>query len=764
MRFLLILLYFVLSSFVFSKDFKINKINFYGLKYFSQESIISKININSKLNGIELFEHLVELQIFDHIKIELNNDELNINVIEKPFIQYIKIYGEKNNSQLKSLLTDFKIKSGELYDDALLNLFKIKIEEYYLNKGFYNCKTDIKVILNKKKNSVVININILKNNFLKINDIFITGNAFYNKNSILSLLSISKHNWISWFAKNDIYFRGKLISDLRKIRSFYLNNGYIDFQINFVKIYLSKNKKSVLILIDLFEGDEHEFGNINVEGNCSEEIKSKLKNLIFPFMKKNSLFSFANLMKARKKLSDIFYDNGFANTIIDFNILNSGEKAVDVIFSLNIASKIMVKKISFIGNNITSDNVLRNFLSQFEETYLSLDDINFSKQEIIRHGLASNVDVTFIKSSDYNDSIDLIYKIKEQGTNKFMAGCSYLQGDNFIFHINSDLLNFFGTGKDLSINISKSKMHSDYSFNYLNSRFLDSNFDISYNIYFKTENFNKDILYFDHASDILGASILYQANIGKYKNFNIGFGYDRTKLKLTEDRAPLEIKSFIYKEGIKYREYYLTINYIYNSLDKPVFPNDGYMRHLNLRISLPNSDLKYYYMNYDVNYYKRIYNNYILGIYYTLCYGNKYANTTAFPFFKNFFLKGASNVRGFKDRTLGPKDSNNESVGGNILFCVKFSTYFPLPLLSEFETVRTSIFFDVGQVYNTNKYLDKLNIHNRFLKYNSFFRFSFGLAVAWNSPFGVPVDLSIAYPLNADPTDRKKVISFSMGM
>ena len=63
-----------------------------------------------------------------------------------------------------------------------------------------------------------------------------------------------------------------------------------------------------------------------------------------------------------------------------------------------------------------------------------------------------------------------------------------------------------------------------------------------------------------------------------------------------------------------------------------------------------------------------------------------------YPFFRNFHIKG---LRGFKERMIGPTDSNGDFIGGNMLFCSKFSVYLPQFLPEEFKDVKTSIFFDL---------------------------------------------------------------------
>lgn len=762
MRVLFFFFYFIISFSVFSKDFHFSEIKFNGLHNFSDDYVLEQLISDSRVADDDFFCKIVDLNIFDNVKVYVNDDNiLNIDVVEKPVIRFVKTFGDVD-LHFYSLLVKFKIKSGEFYNRSFFDVFRCKLEEYYLSNGFNNVDLNINIEFNSVLNSVDININILKNSVLKVKKINFTGNEVFDGKKLLSLFSQSPSSWTSWFFKDDVYLKGRIIYDLRRVRSYYLTKGYIDFQVNFVKVFLSKNKKTVSILIDVSEGEKHNFGNIRLEGRCTQFLRNELNNILSLYVISDSVFSYDKLVEARVKLRDFFYEHGYLHIVLDFHVINLDGKNVDVVFVFNVSPKVLVRRVEFVGNFLTSDNVLRRFVSQLEGTRLSLDDVNFGKDEIIRHGLANGIGVDIIKTAEKSE-VDIVYRIEENKSSKFVTGCSYSQLDGLILNLSADLSNVLGTGKDLTFSINKSQKYSDYNFTYVDSQFQSYNFDVSYSFFYKKELFDQYVAYFDHVADTFGASVFYHSKIGKYKKLNIGVGYDKTHLKMSEDRAPSEIVKFVGKQGSKYKDYYITSTFIYNSLDRMFLPTSGILQHLNVKLSFPGSSLKYYFLNCDFNYYNRLSTNYILGFYFNLCYGNKYADTVGFPFFRNFFLRGMNNIRGFKDKSLGPRDSNDENIGGNLLFSAKFSLYFPFPFLLDLDNVRSSLFFDTGQTYSTKNFSNKHPGGTRFTKYNSFFRCSCGVALTWYTPFGIPIDVSVAYPLNADDIDKKRILSFSMG-
>jgi outer membrane protein insertion porin family len=108
-------------------------------------------------------------------------------------------------------------------------------------------------------------------------------------------------------------------------------------------------------------------------------------------------------------------------------------------------------------------------------------------------------------------------------------------------------------------------------------------------------------------------------------------------------------------------------------------------------------------------------------------------------------------VRGYRAFSLGPRDLEGNSTGGNIKVIGAAEFLFPMPGASAEQSLRLGAFIDAGQVYapDTQVRLGDL-------------RYSTGLALQWLSPFG-PLRLSVANPLNLRDGDQVQRLQFTFG-
>ena len=143
----------------------------------------------------------------------------------------------------------------------------------------------------------------------------------------------------------------------------------------------------------------------------------------------------------------------------------------------------------------------------------------------------------------------------------------------------------------------------------------------------------------------------------------------------------------------------------------------------------------------------------ILG---NFAYGNGFAGD-GFPFFENYYAGGIAQpggqVRGYDSFSLGPKDSQGNPLGANLLLNGSAALILPYPFSR--DTVRTSGFIDAGNVYAHG--LPPLLMGTD----SGPIRYSAGLSVEWRSPFG-PLAFSIATPLNRQPGDATEVFQFTL--
>lgn len=750
------------SSFIFAN---INKISFNGLVNCSDIGLLKKINNflpESDIDTSSIIDCLYGLNLFKLVKLSTLNDTLLVEVIELPIVNNIKLFGVKDKKHIFSLFNKLNIRIGSIYNNYSFELLKKYLEKYYINKGYYNINVDINYYVDNFKNIVNVSININTAKKQKIKKIKIIGNKIFSTNKLLRLLSHSKSNYISWFTDDDIYLKGKLISDLENIKSYYIDRGYIGFYISLTKIILSKDGKNAYVYIFLNEGNKYYVGDINIT-NDYFLVTGKLKSILSNYIKSGDVFSRRKLLESQRKLKDYFYNKGYINSNIVFNIFNIGENTINVEFFVEKKNRVIVRKIIFIGNNITEDNILRRNILQQEGGWVSMQDINIGKEEILRLGLASNIDVNIKKYGENEKYIDVFYKLDEQKTTKFIVGCSYNGSEGLVLNAGAELSNFLGIGKDISFNINKNKIGSEYNFSYYNQQFDDFGFGVGYNVYYKSEKLERHSGNFDRFSNTFGGYLHYSYKFKNYIRFNTGFGCDMTRLKMNQEMSSDEVNEFLSHEGVDFKEYYFTFLVNYNSLERLIFPSSGVSNNLMFRLSLPFSNLKYYILNYNLNYFKKLSDNFIFNIFSVISYGNKYGTTYSFPFFKNFFIRGNTKIRGFKDKSFGPKDSNGHTFGGNFLFNLRCSLFFPMLFLNDYKNTRTAFFVDIGQVSNIFN-LDNGVCNANLREVISEIRFSCGFALTWNTPFGIPFELSVSHPLNMKQGDKKKILLLTFGM
>jgi len=266
-----------------------------------------------------------------------------------------------------------------------------------------------------------------------------------------------------------------------------------------------------------------------------------------------------------------------------------------------------------------------------------------------------------------------------------------------------------------------------------------------------------------------GGEVRWIIPLSRYDAFKFSLGYDDTRLKLDADQrfiAP-EIITFTNKFGKKFKEAVVGVGWTYDSRDQLIFPKRGLAQTLAVRVSAPGAKLQYYRATHDLSWYYPVSDSerWIVNLISCLGYGDGYGKKgQQLPFYRHFFAGGNRFVRGFEENSLGPRDTSPavRAFGGNAFMAVTAAMIFPNPIKPDIQSVRTSLFLDAGQVYDTRNRKKVVN-GQKVSRNPAGLRYSVGVSLTWHSPLGAPLTFSLAKPLNAKRGDEKRLFTFWMG-
>jgi outer membrane protein insertion porin family len=743
------------------QSFVVKSIRVEGLQRVSKGAVLEDLPVDigqtvTDEKATEAVQALYKSGFFKEVTLNRDGDTLVVRVVERPTISKLTLTGIKDKDKVQKLLRETGLAEGQLFDPTVLLRAQKELERYYYSRGRYGVKIE-PTVAEDSGSLVSVTIAIYEGDTARIKEIKIVGNTLFSEKELLKQLRTAKTNWLSWFSSDDKYNKEKLNADLEILRSYYMDRGYINFQIDSSQVSLSSDKKNIFVTIYITEGDKYHFGHVGLVGKFIVPEK-ELQPLLAP-LKTNTAFSRKTLLEVKQALEDRLGDEGFtfAEARPNHEIIE-GKKSVDITFEINPGKRMSVRRILLKGNSMTKDEVLRRELTQMEGTWISNVLVKEGKEKILRRGYGSEVEIETPVVPGTPDELDIVYKIEEARLGQLGGGLGYSPTEKLMFNFSISQENFFGTGNAVDFTFDKSKANTNYSLGYMDPYFTVDGVGMGVSGYFNESDLSKTTNVSNFTTDTLGGEMRWLFPVDKYATIRLSAGYDDTRLKIDQLFAAQEVKNFITRYGNEFREFSVGLYWMYDSVNQRIFPTKGLSQSVGIKTVVPGANQQYYQLSYGATAYHPLSESerWVVSFRGNLGYGGGYGKKSPrLPFYRNYYAGGISTVRGFEENSLGPKDSNGRSFGGNALMLGTASLIFPNPA----KSVRTALFLDAGQVYDTNY---RKSIVNGASRNSRGLRYSAGLSLTWNTPLGAPLSFSLAKPLKLRPGDEKRYFAFSM--
>ncbi|MDO9048943.1 MAG: outer membrane protein assembly factor BamA [Methylobacter sp.] len=781
----LLLLFLLVSQAVKGdEEFVVEDIQVKGLQRISVGTVYNylPVNVGEKFsldNVAPAIKALFKTGFFKDISLEREGSTLIVNVVERPSIAKIIFEGNKDLSKddLTKALKKIGLAEGKVFDQQVLDKVEQELSRQYFSHGKYGLKITTEVS-NLTRNRVGIHIKISEGRVAKIRQINVVGNTVFDDKTLLRHLELNTSNLLSFYTKDDQYSKQKLQADLETLRSYYLDRGYINFNIESTQVAITPDKKDIYVTINVKEGDVYKLEKVKLAGNLVVAPPELIKLVkVGP----GEIFSRKNATETSKAISDRLGDDGYAFANVNMvPEINEAKKTVDMTFFVDPGKRVYVRRINMKGNSKTRDEVLRREMRQMESSWASSSKIERSKTRLERLGYFEEVNVETPPVAGTADQIDVNYSVVEKPSGNLSAGIGFSQVQGIVLNANIAQDNVFGSGKRVNIAFNNSSFMTSYQFGFFNPYFTVDGVSQGYNLGY-TKRDAGQINIANYSTNVMNAGVNFGIPLNEFDSLRFDVDAKHTELSTTSSSSN-EICDFINgNNGIDQctnntaiagvttntrpivkatGDTFLTlapaVGWTHDTLNRAIFPNKGQQQRFSALATVPGSDLEYYKVGYKHQLYFPLAKDFTFRLQGEVGYGDGYGKTASLPFFENYFGGGTGSIRGFRNNTVGPRDSNGFAFGGSSKIIGNAEMFFPVPFMPETKSVRLGTFLDAGSINNGFK-ADNL-------------KYSVGVSGEWLSPFGA-LSVSAALPLNATSTssdvgavaDQKQIFQFNFG-
>jgi outer membrane protein insertion porin family len=713
----------------------------------------------------QAIKQLFDTGYFSNIDVLEDDGLLVFNVVERPSIGDLVIEGNDliPLEDLKRGLKSSGLEVGEIYKPDSLNQIEQELQRQYYALGRYSAKVDLQ-ISPMSRNRVKVNVNISEGATAKIVHINLVGNTAFTDEEVTRFFESRETGFFNPFSSADEYAKQKIQGDLEKVRSFYLDRGYLDFNLISSQVSLSVDKKHVYIVINIEEGAPYIIDDIALNGSL---ILPEDKVLEQVTQKAGALFSRKEATSTMDRISTLLGDEGYLFTNVNLIPEKLGDHRLKLTYHVTPGPQVYVRRISFSGNNETTDEVLRREITQFEGSLASHSKIQSSKRRLERLGFFGKVDLRTVPVAGTTDQVDLNITVEEQASGSIQASVGYSQESGTVLGFGISKRNFLGTGNKLSFNANRSNQSQEYNLSYDNPYFTVDGVSRGFDLFYQVSDHDDDDVE-DYDLDVIGASVRFGYPLTDTQRLSFGVTVKETTVAL--GAAPSnETFSYVSEHGNSYNDLIGNLTWTDNDLIGGVLPTDGYSTKLSFNLALPAGDQQYGKIDLNTQKYWNLSdsNLWLFRLKGRAGYGFGYGDSEELPFFENYFAGGSSTVRGFEGSSLGPKNSypsgsleSPSSIGGNILMAATAEFIFPLPMVEDHKSVRTSLFLDAGNVFTENCF-EGNDLCSEGVNFNEI-RYSIGLNWTWITPIA-PLSFNFAKSLNSKSGDSTDFFQFQLG-
>ncbi len=688
----------------------------------------------------EDIKNLYQTGFFQDVAVEteetLEGMRLIYRLTEKPLINSITLQGQRRIRE-RQILEEIILEEGGFFDEYKLRQSINKIEDLYSKRGFSRAKIDYQ-LETVDEDAVDLTITIEEDVVVKVRAVDVDGNENFSDNRIRKLMRTRR----AWLFNRGIFREREFEDDLRRISSFYRQEGFTDVS---VEPDVEYRKDGVYITIKINEGSRYYVGEVQVRGNrdiSEANIYAALS------LSEDDVFSELLVYQGASEIRQLYVDRGYIFAQADpVSVLNLETGKVDVTYNITESHIAHIEEIRIKGNVKTKDRVIRRELKVYPAERFDGARLRESRRNLENLGFFEDIRISTEPGTD-KDKVNLEIEVQEAKTGYFSFGGGYSSIDEFIGFVelrqrNFDYKNwrtFTGAGQDLSLKASMGTITDRYQLSFTNPWIFDVPVSFGFDAYRKGHD-KDDSAGYAYSERVTGGTLRLGKRLTDRIRGRVAYRFDNVKISDVAD-ASQPIKDEEGEHNLSSAE----LSLVYDSRDRVFAPSSGiyFSNSFQLTGSFLGGDKDFTKFFSRLSLYFPLFNESVLETRFRAGFADPFSGTKRVPIYERFFAGGAATVRGYRERKVGPVDERNDPLGGEALFVANLEYTYPLA-----DFLKVAAFYDIGNAW------EKSSNFFRTEEDRKDFYSSVGMGLRVRTPIG-PISVDYGWPLDVEPGETSK--------
>ncbi len=722
---------------------------------------------------------------------------LVFQVVENPAIREVRYDGNKKVSD-DDIAEVVNLAPFAVLNDTEVRLNQQNIRDLYLEKGYFLAEVEPEVVpVNDDQVDVVFHIT--ENHKVIVQDVDITGNENVPDRKIIRYLATKPGGILPWLTSAGTFSPENVENDVYIVRSVYLEEGYVDVQVDEPKVYLSPDKRFVHVSIHVTEGRRYKVGRVDADGDWKPEeglTREAVQRIIEgasvaevqedgvgpaggalpPFrnpdevrkpLKSGEWFKLSTVQSVMQRITDLYADQGYAfASVVPLTETDPETGVVNITFSISAGRKVRVGRINITGNDPTWDKTIRREIPLNEGQTYSGSAVKEARSRLERLGFFEEVRISTPRGEG-EDVLDMNVEVVEQPTGSFSVGAGFSSLDQFLFTANISKNNFLGLGYVMSAAVQWSANRQQGTLSFADPHLLDSRWTLKVDAYSISQSYVED-------QTRRGGGISVGRYLDEREDWRLSLDYVLEDVELASI-TPYQEALFggqLYATGLTST---LGLNLYVDKRNNRINPTQGLYASVSTGLSggfrvddrvvnLLGGDFNLWETKANLRVFQPVIPDKDILIFRfntTLGYIRS-TDGSVVPYIHRYRAGGINSVRGYDWFSLGPTIRNVGSedpagaedrliVGGTQSWINNFELEAPIVKAAGISAVA---FFDAGNAFGDPYGEGNINLQD--------LRLAYGFGLRWFSPIG-PLRFELGFPIHPEEDMKKSVFDFSIG-